>query len=103
MKYKSPSKIKRDLQRLLTYLFKTIHRKALQTSSKPNLTRSTTTSTSYPEPCLVCQQNQCEYDQRHGNYFYLKLALEEQLENIWKKKPPDDACGILVATIKEPD
>ena len=51
-------------------------------------------------------------------YFNLKLAFEEQLENIWKKKPPDvkeqlenilkrkppdDACGLLVATIKEPE
>ena len=101
-KYKSPSKTKRDTQRLLAYLFKTIHKKTLPTL-KPTLKCSPVTSTNYPEPCLACRQNQCEYDHNHGIYFNLKLAFEEQLENIWKKKPPDDACGLLVATNKEPE
>ena len=70
-------------------------------NKKPKLTLSQATLTSYPAACLVCHQHQCEYDPRHGAYFAIKLALEKQLENIWPKKPPDDASGLLVATRKE--
>ena len=72
-------------------------------SKSSNLVKRNVASTSYPEPCLVCHQNQCEYDLRHEMYFNIKRALEEQLENVYKKKPPDDACGLLVATYKELD
>ena len=70
---------------------------------KTNLNISKATLTNYPTACncIACHQHQCEYDQNHGIYFTLKLALEEQLENIWKKKPPDDTSGLLVATYKE--
>ena len=68
---------------------------------KPKLTMSQATLTNYPVACLACHQLQCAYDHNHGVYFTLKLAFEEQLENIWKKKPPDDASGLLVATDKE--
>ena len=69
---------------------------------KPTLGISPALLTNYPEPCIACHQPQCQYDHSHAQYFTLKLALEQQLENIWKKKPPDDASGIMVATHKEP-
>ena len=86
---------------------------------KPTLGIAPASVTHYPEPCIVCHQAQCEYDLRHIQYFSLKLfleeqsenmfkkkpqddALQEQLENMLKKKPPDDASGIMVATHKEP-
>ena len=69
---------------------------------KPTLGIAPASVTNYPEPCIVCHQAQCEYDLRHIQYFSLKLFLQEQLENMLKKKPPDDASGIVVATHKEP-
>ena len=69
--------------------------------AEPKLSISNAVLTNYPSGCLVCQQFQCEYDHRHGAYFAFKIALEEQLQNIWPKKPPDDASGLLVATQKE--
>ena len=101
--YKSPAKIKRDTRRLLAHLFKTIHMKAvLPPTMKPTLGISPALLTNFPDPCILCHQPQCEYDLRHSQYFALKLFLEEQLESTWKKKPPDDASGVMVATYKEP-
>ena len=100
-KYKSPSKIKRDAKRLLDHLFKTLQKMKAQPTVKPKLSLKQATLTSYPTACLVCHQPQCEYDHRHGAYFAIKLALEDQLKNLWPKKPPDDASGLLVATHKE--
>ena len=88
-------------KRLLEHLFKSIQKMKAIPPRKPKLSITNPEITNYPKPCLVCQQHQCEYNQRHGAYFTLKLALDEQLENIWQRKPPDDACGLLVATLKE--
>ena len=100
-KYKSPSKSKRDHKRLLEHLFKTIYKIKGLLPRKPKLSISNPAITNYPEACLVCHQHQCEYDQRHANFFTLKLALDEQLETIWSRKPLDDVSGLLVATLKE--
>ena len=92
--YRSPAKIKRNTERLLVHLFKTIQKiSALLTPAKPTLSISPASLTNYPDPCIVCHQPKCEYDHRHSMYFAIKLALDEQLETLWKKKPPDDASG----------
>ena len=68
---------------------------------KQKLTLSQATLTNYPAACLASHQHQCAYDHNHGVYFTLRVAFDEQLENIWKKKPQDDASGLLVAKYKE--
>ena len=88
--YKSPSKIKRSLIRLVKHLFKILNMKPKLSLTKPDvaeimprnaleLSVSTSCLTNYPEPCKVCQQNQCNYDLSHGLYFSLTSALEGTL------------------------
>ena len=102
--YKSPSKLKRDMRRLLDHLFKSIKKTKMLSSTKPlnleprikpKLTKSEATSTSYPEPCLACNEHHCAYNFSHQVYFTVTAALDEQLNQIGKQKPPDpdDACG----------
>ena len=66
----------------------------LKARIRPNLTQSVVTVTTFPEPCLACKQHQCVYNFNHEVYFTVKAACEEQLDKIWKEKPPpDDARG----------
>ena len=71
VKYRSPAKIKRYISRLIAYLFKSIHtNQAVSDKKIENLEINTRTSfsiepatlTSYPEPCTVCKNQQCEFD-----------------------------------------
>ena len=60
-----------------------------ETKLKPTLTNSAVTVTNQPDPCPACNEHQCVYNFNHA----IKAALQEQLEQILKLKPPDDPSG----------
>jgi hypothetical protein len=94
---KSPAKIKRKTNRLLAHLFKTIHKKSTLPLVKPTLSISPASLTNYPEPCLACTK---VHMTRTMEYI---LPSNLPWKNNWtlfgrRKKPPDDASGLIVAT-----
>ena len=118
--YTSPSKKMHSLSRLVSYL-KTRLNSAKETSKslpltnlstynispntrRMNLTTSTTSVTNFPDPCKVCNSNQCQYDFSHQLYFSISEAIEKTfddfntngvLEKVFdemnlKMEPPDE-------------
>ena len=106
--YISPSKKIRNLRRLVSYLKQKIpspKKNALKTTFPlsslqdlalpyPNLTpnpkhpnlSSSTSFTNYPEPCTICDKNQCQYNLNHLVSFTISGATEDN----YAKKPPDE-------------
>ena len=111
--YISPSKKIRNLRRLVSYLKQKIPsppKKAIQRTfplssladlalpyptltqnpRHPNLT-SSTTFTSFPQPCTVCEMNQCQYNLSHLVSFNISGTMSKVFDEFQKeKKPPDD-------------
>ena len=125
-KYKSPSKIKRNTARLIKHLINIINKKPELNSKNqnsleiipkriPQLSKSVSVYTNYPDPCTFCKKQQCSYDFNHGLVFSVsaaleesllasisshKVAMDESLTETRNKKPPDDAGGSMVSTHK---
>ena len=112
--YKSPSTKLRSLRRLVSYLkqkLPTIKKKVsiplslseipyvalpyttlVANPKHPNLT-SSTSFTNFPEPCSVCQENECSYNMSHQLSFKFSIcgAMDKVFAETFKtKKPPDE-------------
>ena len=110
--YTSPSKKIRNLKRLVSYLKQKIPsiRKKKKTliplselthaalpyttlsanPSHPNLT-SSTTFTNFPQPCSVCEKNECHYNMSHQITFSISGAITKVFSEAFKEmKPPDE-------------
>lgn len=125
--YCSPSKKIHSLSRLVSYFRKKLYSpketsKALPLTNlsphnispnarRMNLTTTTTSVTNFPDPCKVCNSNQCQYDFSHQLYFTISGTIEKTFdefsqngalekaldEMILKLEPPNEnpgACGI---------
>ena len=78
--YKSPSKLKRNINRLLNHLKKSIKPVLTLSEAKPvRLAKSLTVNTSYPDPCPVCHHYQCEPEIQHKTDYLTNL--ESTLHN----------------------
>ena len=105
--YKSPSKVKRNTARLIKHMLNIINKKPKLTFQNqnsleilprrtPELSKSVSVYTNYPDHITFCQKHQCTYDFNHGLVFSVSAALEESLVasiSTWNKKLPDDVCG----------
>ena len=117
-KYNSPSRKIRNLSRLVSYLKKKL--KCYKETSSPlsltNLSSCTkppnnrrtnfTTSTSltnYPEPCKVCDANQCEYDLNHQLYYTISGAVEKTFEEFNRSGALEKAFGMTNLEEEPPD
>ena len=59
-------------------------------SRHPNLT-SSTFFTNFPEPCSVCQKNECHYNMSHQISYIIGGAITKGFTEAFKeKKPPDE-------------
>ena len=90
--YRSPAKIKRNRERLLSHLFKRI--KSLTSTKTPNLAITPVSFINYPEPCSICKQQECTSDINHQLMFSLPALvsaigpkLDERINRMWK--PPE--------------
>ena len=118
--YTSPSKKMHSLSRLVSYLKKRLNSPKETSKSLPltnfpshnispnarrmNLATSTTSVTNFPDPCKVCNSNQCQYDFSHQLYFTISGAIEKTFDDFntngvlekafdemnMKMKPPDE-------------
>ena len=110
--YKSPSTKIRNLRRLVSYLkqkLPSIKKKVsiplslseipyvalpyttlVANPKYPNLT-SSTSFTNFPEPCSVCQENECSYNMSHQLSFSICGAMDKAFAEAFNtKKPPDE-------------
>ena len=108
--YISPAKKMRNLSRLAFYLKqklidteqKTIKPKLTlsitnlsSTSISPNESQSSlstsTTFTSFPLPCQVCDLNQCKLDLAHQLSFAVSKSMDKAFDEFYgRKKPPEE-------------
>ena len=96
--YKSPKKLKRSYQRLISHIIKMQNKvpilKAKQLAFKrtPKLEVSKVSITNFPEPCSVCNLPQCEIDDRHTFHFMIASTITRSINEAFSKydrKPPD--------------
>ena len=105
-KYKniSPAKKIRSLKRLATFRHKKMsskippslsiqvqeHSSFIPTSTS-SYSKSLTIQTSYPEPCILCRQFQCEWNQTHDFLKSVSEVVDATIDRHFQpKKPPDD-------------
>ena len=64
-------------------------------SSQPQLTKSLISHTSYPEPCIVCEKHQCEWDILHAMSYPIIEAINSKFDSVeqslfnYFETPPD--------------
>ena len=106
--YASPSKIRRNQSRLISYLKHLVNTKrqnanlsisnqsAVSFQPVKNLSKTSTLLSNYPEPCQTCQKTECYFDVQHLFAIYksslsesIKSAVNEVLHKQPQKKPPD--------------
>ena len=99
--YKSPSTKLRNQRRLTSYLkgkvlTSLVVPAQIPKSRKTQLTKSSVSQTSYPEPCIVCSKHQCEWDFHHYISYPVIEAINAKFDSVmerpfWKcsETPPD--------------
>ena len=117
-KYTSPSKKIRNLSRLVSYLKKKLncHKEKsnplsltnLSSFTKPPNTRRTNLATStsltkFPEPCKVCNSNQCQYDLSHQLYYTISGAVDKTLQEFNRSGALEKAFGMTNLEEEPPD
>ena len=115
MDYKSPAKILRNTKRITNFLRKkwisTLQPKSLLSLStieippknkitpnnpkpnQPQLARSVTLQTSFPEPCIVCSKHQCDLDFQH--LIMQTVTVVKPLTDISSSSKTDCSLNIL--------
>ena len=99
--YTSPSTKLRNQRRLSRYLKSKVLKSLvvpaqIPKASKTQLTTSSVSQTSYPEPCIVCSKHQCEWDFHHSISYPVIEAINSKFDSVmerpfWKcsETPPD--------------
>ena len=85
MNHKSPAKLLRNARRITKFLEKKqnapvnikskLFQPTLKSTSVPELTRSSTVVTNFPEPCPTCHFNQCELETSPLELLILKIFI----------------------------
>ena len=110
--YTSPAKKIRDLMRFINYLKRKIppmkvkkktliplsqlttaplSYMSLTTNPKHPYLTSSTSFTSFPEPCSVCDMHECHYNMNHQISYSISGAFTNAFSDVLKeKKPPDE-------------
>ena len=96
--YKSPSTKLRNQRRLSQYLKQKLSTCLVPAKvAKPNqLSKPAVSTTSYPEPCIVCKKHQCEWDVMHAFSYTAIEAINSAFDSAMERRffkssedPPD--------------